>query len=59
MKLVDNSVLYAAKLNESSQWNAKSDEVVEICSARFCTVIMESVKDKNVGKVKILFYIST
>ncbi len=55
MKLIDNSVLYAAKLNESAQWNAKSDEIVDICSTRFCTVILESVKDKNVAKVKILF----
>jgi hypothetical protein len=55
MKLIDNSVLYAAKLNESSQWNTKSDEIVEICSSRFRSIILESVKDKNVAKVKGLF----
>lgn len=52
MKLIDYSVIYASKLNESSQWITKSDEIVDICSGRFSFLIMENVKDKNVGKVK-------
>ena len=52
MKLIDYSVIYASKLNESSQWITKSDEIVDICSRRFSVLIMENVKDKNVGKVK-------
>lgn len=54
MKLIDYSVLYASKLNESSQWITKSDEIVDISSERFSVLIMENVKDKNVGKVKTL-----
>lgn len=53
MKLIDNSVLYAAKLNELSQWVTKSDEIIDINSERFSAVIMETVKDKNVGKVSL------
>ena len=52
MKLIDFSVVYASKLNESSQWITKSDEIVDISSERFSSLIIESVKDKNVGKVK-------
>lgn len=55
MKLIDNSVLYASKLNESTQWITKSDEIVDICSERFSVLILENVKDKNVGKVNYFF----
>lgn len=56
MKLIDYSVVYASKLNESSQWITKSDEIVDISSRRFSVLIMENVKDKNVGKVKKHFF---
>lgn len=51
MKLIENSVIYAAKLNESSQWLNRPEEVVDISSESFKTIMLDNVKDKNLGKV--------
>jgi hypothetical protein len=53
MKLIENSVLYAAKLNESSQWLHRPEEVVDIHSEYFKNVLLDNVKDKNLGKVRL------
>ncbi len=52
-KLVENSVLYASKLNEPSQWISKHENPVEICSKQFTNILLENVKDKNVAKCMI------
>lgn len=52
MKLFENSFVYAAKLNDSAQWIVRPEELVDISSERFKEVLIESVKDKNVARVK-------
>lgn len=53
MKLFENCIVYAAKLNDSAQWTNRIEETVDICSDKFSDLLLESVKDKNVAKVKL------
>lgn len=55
MKLIENSVIYAAKLNEPAQWLNRPEEIIDIHSENFKTVISDNVKDKNLGKVIFKF----
>ncbi len=50
MKLFESAIVMTAKLNDQAQWTAKPEEPVSVPSERFTALLLDSVKDRAIGR---------